>query len=805
MARLEELRSLPQGAGAPIPSSERVAGISAGELRDLERMFRVERRYGSLTRWILLVSSILILWMWRGTLAFRQAELLVVLGYAILNLFFTIVFAKRLPLEQGVRASAPPAAMRWRRRLLLLSCALDHLYVATLIAISSGFQSEFYLLFGFLALRAAVYYPSLLGMIYISFLSFILWSLACYLNVGSFFFLVDREFLVRYGGLLLWILGCLAVGQAMARRQQSIQTLDVNLSRKNEALEEQARVVQNTVNELANRLLELRSLQESIKAINSALALDELLQLIVENATQVLRGARCTIALVDDERQRVVTAAAAGIPRQELWGTAFRFGEGVAGWVVENGRPVRIGAVDQDPRFVRIGNQPIASLISVPLFAEADSSQGTLRRSVVIGALTATSPDPNAFSDADVALLDAFGDQAVIAVRKARLYEQLVREEQETARLYQSVLEKSNELEAILRGIGDGVIVVDPHLRLLMMNPVAARTFRILEMPTPGTRLPELVANEDLLALAQDTLEELDSPLIREIVLPAEGDRTRIYEALASTIRGASGRPRGVAIVMRDITSQKEIEQMKTDFLSVVSHELRTPLHSIKGFVDIILMGKTGQINDLQRDFLTTVQESTANLQRLIDDLLEFSRMEAGQIKLKPEMISLYDIAETVVERLGPLAQEGQLALLNEVPENIALIEADPMRVEQVLTNLVTNGIKFTPEGGSVTVSAFDLGAQVRVSVRDTGIGIPEAEQARIFERFYQVDSSATRSYRGAGLGLTICKFIVEYHHGRIWVDSVEGKGSTFSFLLPKELPKDDALVIDFTTPARRR
>ncbi|MBM3190361.1 MAG: PAS domain-containing protein, partial [Chloroflexi bacterium] len=411
----------------------------------------------------------------------------------------------------------------------------------------------------------------------------------------------------------------------------------------------------------------------------------------------------------------------------------------------------------------------------------------------------------NAFTEADVALLDAFGDQAVIAVRKARLYEQLVRQEQETARLYQSVLEKSNELEAILRGIGDGVIVVDPQLRLLMMNPVAARTFRVLEAPRPGTRLPDLVENVDLLALTEDTLDASDGPLVREIVLPAEGDRSRIYEALASTIRGASGRPRGVAIVMRDITSQKEIEQMKTDFLSVVSHELRTPLHSIKGFVDIILMGKTGQINDLQRDFLTTVQESTANLQRLIDDLLEFSRMEAGQIRLKPERVSLYDIAETVVERLSPLAHEGQLALLNRVPEDMATVEADPMRIEQVLTNLITNAIKFTPEEGSVTVLAADFGSQVRVAVKDTGIGIPEEEQARIFERFYQVDGSATRAYRGAGLGLTICKFIVEYHHGRIWVESKEGEGSTFSFVLPKELPKDEALVIDFTTPARRR
>jgi len=778
-----------------------------GAQRHLERVLRLERRYGILARWMLFLGSVVLLWLWREALDPTRPEALVVLVYAVASVLFTVVFAHQpASAASALQRGAPTVALTVRWGLLLFSYVLDYVYVAALIGLSSGFHSELYLLFGFLALKAAVYYPSRRDMVYVSFCAFLLWVGACYINVGSLFFLADRVFLARYIGLFLWVVGCVAVGRAMERRQQSILNLDVNLTRKNEALEAQARVVQNTVNELANRLLELRSLQESVQAINSALALDELLQLIVENATQVLRGARCTIALVDSERKLVVTSAAAGVPRSELWGTAFRIGEGVAGWVVENGKPALIGSVEEDPRFLRVGNQPIASLISVPLFSEEETSRADpRRRSVVIGALTATSPERNAFTEADVALLDAFGDQAVIAVRKARLYEQLVRQEQETARLYQSVLEKSNELEAILRGIGDGVIVVDPQLRLLMMNPVAARTFRVLEAPRPGTRLPDLVENVDLLALTEDTLDASDGPLVREIVLPAEGDRSRIYEALASTIRGASGRPRGVAIVMRDITSQKEIEQMKTDFLSVVSHELRTPLHSIKGFVDIILMGKTGQINDLQRDFLTTVQESTANLQRLIDDLLEFSRMEAGQIRLKPERVSLYDIAETVVERLSPLAHEGQLALLNRVPEDMATVEADPMRIEQVLTNLITNAIKFTPEEGSVTVLAADFGSQVRVAVKDTGIGIPEEEQARIFERFYQVDGSATRAYRGAGLGLTICKFIVEYHHGRIWVESKEGEGSTFSFVLPKELPKDEALVIDFTTPARRR
>ena len=761
----------------------------------LDSLFRLERQYGNIAKWLLLVIGLVSLYLWREfqlvPLDRWSLEIWVTLSYLLTNGLLTIAFVS--PERLARRGLWAPSA-RTQHALILLSFVLDYAFVTALVGLTGGAQSDLYLLYGFLTLKASVYYPYTRDLIVISFSSFALWIAASYVGAGSLYFLADRGFLMRYIALFIWILGCLVIGWVMERRERAISALDVTLSRKSEALDDQGHVVQNTANDLANRLLELRSLQESVKAINSALTLDELLQLIVDNATQVLRGARCSIALVDEKRSQVVTAAAAGIPREQLWGTAFRIGEGVAGWVVENHKPVLIGAVTKDPRFQRVGDWPVASLMSVPLFSEGD----------VIGALSATSPDTDAFSDVDMSLLDAFADQAAIAVKNARLYEQLLQEQKQTGRLYQSVLEKSNELEAILRGIGDGVIVTDPNLRLLMMNPVAARIFRIVEAPRQGVRLPEIVSDENLLTLTQDTLTDVDVPLIREIPLAEEGDRVRIYQALASTVHGADNLVRGVVIVMRDITAQKEIEQTKSDFLSVVSHELRTPLHSIKGFVDIILMGKTGEINELQRDFLGTVKESTTSLQRLIDDLLEFSRMEAGQIKLKPELVSLRDIAEGVVERLGPLADESGLTLRNEIPEELVPIEADPMRIEQVLTNLSSNALKFTPEGGSVTISCEDMGAEMMVSVEDTGIGIPAEEQARIFQRFYQVDGSVTRSYRGAGLGLTICKFIVEYHHGSIWVESVEGQGSAFHFQLPKELPKDDALVIDFTTPARR-
>jgi signal transduction histidine kinase len=768
-------------------------------LATLRRLIRLEGRYGVFLRWGGLLFGLLAIWQWRGLRvvapgAWRPEAYLFVF-YVIVSSVLTVIFAPRM-----VRADMTARRLEARHTLLLAAHVLDLILISALVALTGGFRSEFYLLYVILALKAAIYFPFSRGPAMLSFTSGLLWVIASAVASRSLFFLVDPGFIVRYLTLSIVLVSCLAVGRLIERRQRSIVDLDADLYQKSRDLDTQAHVVQDTANELANRLLELRSLQESVKAINSSLALDELLQLIVESATRVLRGARCTIALVDDQRGFVVTKAAAGIARDQLWGTSFRIGQGVAGWVVENRQAVSIGSVNQDTRFRRVGQWPVATLISVPLISDAEGNS-----TAVMGALTATSPEPGAFSESDLDLLAAFADQAAIAVKNAALYAQLVDQEKQTARLYQSVLEKSNELEAVLRGIGDGVIVVDPQLRLLMMNPVAARMFHIHQAPQEGVRLPEIVANDTLLALARETLQDMDAPVIREISLPGEGDRSLIYQSLSSAVRGGNDHVRGVVIVMRDITSQKEIEQIKSNFLSVVSHELRTPLHSIKGFVDIILMGKTGEINELQRDFLTTVKDATTNLQRLIDDLLEFSRMEAGRVKLEPKEMSLFDVAEQVAMRLQPLADKGELKLANKIPEAIDLIEADPIRIEQVLTNLVSNAIKFTDANGSVTISAVDQGDEIAVAVADTGIGIPADEQPHIFQRFYQVDSSATRSYRGAGLGLTICKFIVEYHHGRIWVESELGKGSTFRFVLPKKLPQDQNLVIDFTTPVTQR
>jgi two-component system phosphate regulon sensor histidine kinase PhoR len=377
----------------------------------------------------------------------------------------------------------------------------------------------------------------------------------------------------------------------------------------------------------------------------------------------------------------------------------------------------------------------------------------------------------------------------------------------ENARLYDDAWEKRRELEAVLAGIGDGVVVADPDLHLILMNPVAQEILALEEEPPVGVPLRPYLSSPGFADLLAETLQsqrevirELDLELARRDATAEAGRGPRTYGALASPVLDAAGAVSGVVAVLRDITAQKELERMKSNFLSVVSHELRTPLHSIKGFVEIILMGKTGPVTELQEDFLKTVRSQTTVLQKMIDDLLEFSRMEAGRVKLHLSEVSLPAMAQSVATRLAPLAEEAGLQLSLDLLDPLPEIDGDRVRLEQVLTNLVENAIKFTPAGGRILVSGQRAGERVRLTVADTGIGIPPEEQARIFDRFYQVDGSERRAYRGTGLGLSICKHIVERHNGRIWVESdgVSGHGSRFHVELPVELRLVEAPTIDF-------
>jgi len=231
----------------------------------------------------------------------------------------------------------------------------------------------------------------------------------------------------------------------------------------------------------------------------------------------------------------------------------------------------------------------------------------------------------------------------------------------------------------------------------------------------------------------------------------------------------------------------RELDQLKSTFVSIVSHELRTPMTSIKGYVENMLDGLTGYLTEKQFSYLGRVKYNVERLTRMINDLLDLSRIEAGRVELALRPISLFDLVTEVLESLQALAREKSLILEVRHADLLPMIHGDRDKLHQVLTNLIQNAIKFTPQGGAILVESLVQDDQfVQVSVTDTGCGIRPGDLAKVFEKFYRGESTTTDA-RGAGLGLAIVKSLVELHGGRIWVDSVPGAGSRFFFIIPIE------------------
>jgi two-component system phosphate regulon sensor histidine kinase PhoR len=371
---------------------------------------------------------------------------------------------------------------------------------------------------------------------------------------------------------------------------------------------------------------------------------------------------------------------------------------------------------------------------------------------------------------------------------------------------HRHVEERRRELRAVLDSIVDGVIVVDPELRLLMVNPVAADIFNLSYPQPPGPILSELIDNAPLLQLLHQALEDVGG---REILIekeikahPVSSGKPILCQALATALVGSQDRPYGAIVTLRDMTRQKELEEAKTNFISVLSHELRTPLTAIRGFVDLILTGDAGDLTPKQHEYLNIVYEQSEQLKGLINALLEFAEMDASETSLQLELVSPQKLVYKVLGKVEPFADQQSVTLQADVPSNLPPLFADGQRLQRVLFSLLDNAIKFTPQQGQVTVTVSDRDDDILICVTDTGSGVPAAEQKRIFERFYQIDNSSTRAHGGTGLGLALCKHIVELHRGRIWVEPANepaagdsGPGSRFCFTIPRDLAQQVDLM----------
>jgi PAS domain S-box-containing protein len=354
-----------------------------------------------------------------------------------------------------------------------------------------------------------------------------------------------------------------------------------------------------------------------------------------------------------------------------------------------------------------------------------------------------------------------------------------------TVELEDALREVNNEkekTERIIHDITDGVIVVNPDGVVLLINPAAQRLLGCRRTPLPSD-LSFLAHIPNLQALFHNPAEAVTKEV--EISDRTPGASPRVLKTTAVPLKDELGRLLGKVAVFHDITSFIEVDRLKSEFISQVSHELRTPLTSIKGYIDNLKDGIAGALKRKQEDYLDRMAKNADHLVHLISDLLDVAQLESGKMTIRPIALSLNDLIEEVVNSLQPTVQEKRLELTFEKFNGESRIRGDHDKLEQVVTNLLHNAIKYTPPGGRITIAMQQEGTFLKTSILDTGVGISPEQQSKLFERFYRIEREPSATTNGTGLGLYIAKNLIDMHGGEIRVTSEAGHGSEFSFTLP--------------------
>lgn len=323
----------------------------------------------------------------------------------------------------------------------------------------------------------------------------------------------------------------------------------------------------------------------------------------------------------------------------------------------------------------------------------------------------------------------------------------------------ESTRERAEHLSAVLDSMTEGVIVADAQHRVMLVNP-SARV--LLSLP----------AGDDQQGLGMFT----------DQLMPTS---ERVIRSYSSSVRDDSGATLGTVTVLRDTTRDQEVERLKSEFLTVVSHELQTPLTAIKGALELVLDDDTGELSRVQRRFLDTIDRNCARLVGLVGDLLDLSRLEAGRIELEPQALDTCSVVRGALTAVANLFESRGTTVRVDVPDSLPPLLGDRRRVEQILTNLLSNAAKYTPGGGLVEISARSENGHVELAVADNGPGVPEPEREMVFDKFYRGRDAIRHGEAGSGLGLAIVKSLVELHGGSICVENSQPRGARFVVILP--------------------
>ncbi|NJN94697.1 MAG: GAF domain-containing protein [Anaerolineales bacterium] len=626
---------------------------------------------------------------------------------------------------------------------------------------------------------------------------------------------------LRWGGKVRGVLHLIHKPRGPRFNERDIWLMELFAAQSSIALEK-SRLLQ----EAQHRANQLATLSEVSVAISSTLDLDTALQRVMDCAVQILNAEAGSLLLMDPRGKELTFEVVLGPTGANLLGLKTEVGKGIVGTVAKTGQPLIINDATADPRwnvaFDEATNFRTKDILCVPM----------LSHERVVGVIEVINKqDGSVFTLEESGLLMSFGAQAAIAIENAQdfmrvdtaLAERL--QELQTLQAIDQELQSSLELKNVLDisltramdalGVEMGLMGViqnrgeeEPGLYLLAQRGMPTEMGRYKRDPWPFTKgiigrvvrtgelawVNDLSQDKDYVPNSHRTRSVLVVPVMREDkvigVINMESTVPNYFTSDDVAFIKLLVGPAAIAIQNAQLFEQvKEANQAKTEFMNIASHELKIPMTSIKGFSKLLQMGAGGTLSDKQKEFVEVISNNVDRMARLVNDLLDVSRIEAGRIRLELENVQMRDVIMDVITSVQTQMDSKHLTLRLNVAENLPELRADYSRMVQIMTNFVSNAYKYTPEGGSISVVASPCTngslQGVTVTIKDTGHGISQEDQAKLFTKFFRSSDQNIRDEPGTGLGLSITKSMIEAHGGELTFESELGKGTSFTFTMP--------------------
>jgi PAS domain S-box-containing protein len=588
-----------------------------------------------------------------------------------------------------------------------------------------------------------------------------------------------NDFTESHQRLLVQIANQLAIALDNARLFTTAQDYTADL---------EARVAERT-RQVESEHQRTQTLLSIITELSTSLDLDMVLNRTLAVINETMNAEHSLIMMMNPDESSLYLRASLGYttpPPKGGQASSFKPGEGLVGWVINNRQPVLIPDLWKDTRWIRHDDQTNIhrSAIAVPLMMGEE----------VLGALLLFHRQPERFTPDQLELAQATAKQVTVAINNAQLF-RLIRDQAERlGDMLRTQHIETSRSQAILEAVADGVLVTDVSGKITLFNASAEQILSLDRDEILGQSLDHFIglfgkAAQSWMLTIRTWLEDPNSyqpgdTYAEQVVL----DNRRVVSVHLSPVRLRNDFL-GTVSIFRDITHQVEVDRLKSEFVATVSHELRTPMTSIKGYVEILLMGAAGSMSPQQVHFLEIVKSNTERLAVLVNDLLDVSRIEAGRVTLSLQALDLREVAEDVIATLSHRMQEEERPMKIEldIPSDLPRVYGDPERARQVLDNLLENAYQYTEIGGTINLRMHPEGDMMQIDVKDNGIGITLEEQKRVFERFYRGEDPLVLATSGTGLGLSIVNSLVDMHKGSLWLESsgIRGEGSVFSFTLP--------------------